>query len=188
MCQGGTRDRSQRAVRSCARRPADDLPEHRRARFRRRAAGARGRASAAIRDGRTQYTQATGLPALREQIADWYATPLRHAHRAAAHRRDGGRLGGTAAARGRAVRGWRRCADARPVLSRATATSSPPRTLSAVLLATDERTRFQLDARAVADAWGATHARRAAGIAVEPDRHLDRSRRNGAHRRGHARA
>lgn len=30
-------------------------------------------AARAIRDGRTQYTQATGLPALRERISDWYA-------------------------------------------------------------------------------------------------------------------
>src|SRR5574340_963943 len=29
-------------------------------------------AERAIRDGRTQYTQATGLPALRERIALWY--------------------------------------------------------------------------------------------------------------------
>jgi len=29
-------------------------------------------AQRAIRDGRTQYTQATGLPTLREQIAQWY--------------------------------------------------------------------------------------------------------------------
>ena len=31
-------------------------------------------AQRAIRDGNTQYTQATGLPALRERISDWYAT------------------------------------------------------------------------------------------------------------------
>jgi aspartate/methionine/tyrosine aminotransferase len=30
-------------------------------------------AERAIRDGRTQYTQATGLPALREAISGWYA-------------------------------------------------------------------------------------------------------------------
>ncbi len=30
-------------------------------------------AGRAIRDGRTQYTQATGLPQLRERISDWYA-------------------------------------------------------------------------------------------------------------------
>ncbi|MBP7451749.1 MAG: pyridoxal phosphate-dependent aminotransferase [Ottowia sp.] len=30
-------------------------------------------AKRAIRDGRTHYTQATGLPALRERISDWYA-------------------------------------------------------------------------------------------------------------------
>ena len=29
-------------------------------------------AERAIRDGKTQYTQATGLPALRERISDWY--------------------------------------------------------------------------------------------------------------------
>ncbi|WP_088280950.1 pyridoxal phosphate-dependent aminotransferase [Ideonella sp. A 288] len=29
-------------------------------------------AERAIRDGRTQYTQATGLPALRERLSDWY--------------------------------------------------------------------------------------------------------------------
>jgi aspartate/methionine/tyrosine aminotransferase len=33
-------------------------------------------AARAIRDGRTQYTQATGLPALRERISDWYASVL----------------------------------------------------------------------------------------------------------------
>ncbi len=30
-------------------------------------------AARAIRDGRTQYTQATGLPQLRERISQWYA-------------------------------------------------------------------------------------------------------------------
>ena len=31
-------------------------------------------AAKAVRDGQTQYTPATGLPALRERISDWYAT------------------------------------------------------------------------------------------------------------------
>ena len=31
-------------------------------------------AAKALHDGRTQYTQATGLPALRERISDWYRT------------------------------------------------------------------------------------------------------------------
>ena len=31
-------------------------------------------AQRALRDGHTQYTQATGLPALRERISDWYAS------------------------------------------------------------------------------------------------------------------
>ena len=30
-----------------------------------------------VRDGHTQYTQATGLPALRERISDWYASRFR---------------------------------------------------------------------------------------------------------------
>ena len=34
-------------------------------------------AARAIADGRTQYTQATGLPALRERISDWYASRLK---------------------------------------------------------------------------------------------------------------
>jgi aspartate/methionine/tyrosine aminotransferase len=111
-------------------------------------------AQRAIRDGRTQYTQATGLPALREQIADWYQ------RRFGMHiepRRIVVTAGASAALQlacavlfeaGDDVlmpdpcypcnRHFVAAADAR-----------------AVLLATDERTRFQLDARAVADAWGA---------------------------------
>ena len=34
----------------------------------------RGAAEACLRSGRTQYTAATGLPALRERIAAWYGT------------------------------------------------------------------------------------------------------------------
>ena len=34
----------------------------------------RAAAERALRDGRTQYTPATGLPALRERISDWYRT------------------------------------------------------------------------------------------------------------------
>jgi aspartate/methionine/tyrosine aminotransferase len=111
-------------------------------------------AQRAIRDGRTQYTQATGLPALREQIADWYQ------RRFGMHiepRRIVVTAGASAALQlacavlfeaGDDVlmpdpcypcnRHFVAAADAR-----------------AVLLATDKRTRFQLDARAVADAWGA---------------------------------
>ena len=36
-----------------------------------------------MRGGRTQYTHATGLPALRERIAGWYAHALRPGHRRA---------------------------------------------------------------------------------------------------------
>jgi aspartate/methionine/tyrosine aminotransferase len=111
-------------------------------------------AQRAIRDGRTQYTQATGLPALREQIAHWYQ------RRFGVHiepRRIVVTAGASAALQlacavlfeaGDDVlmpdpcypcnRHFVAAADAR-----------------AVLLATDEHTRFQLDASAVANAWGA---------------------------------
>jgi aspartate/methionine/tyrosine aminotransferase len=57
---------------SRAQRPADDLPEHRRAGLHRAAAGAGSRRARHPRR-HTQYTQATGLPALRERISGWYA-------------------------------------------------------------------------------------------------------------------
>jgi hypothetical protein len=42
-----------------------------------------------------------------------------------------------------------------------------------VLLPTTAQERFQLSAAKVAAAWGAAHARRAAGVALQPHRHLD---------------
>jgi aspartate/methionine/tyrosine aminotransferase len=109
-------------------------------------------AQRAIRDGRTQYTQATGLPALREQIARWYA---RHFGVDVAPRRIVVTAGASAALqlacaalfeRGDEVlmpdpcypcnRHFVAAVDAQPVL-----------------LPTDQRTRFQPDADAVAAAW-----------------------------------
>ena len=111
-------------------------------------------AARAIRDGRTQYTQATGLPALRERIAQWYRS---HFGVDVPARRIVVTAGASAALQlacavlfeaGDDVlmpdpcypcnRHFVAAADAR-----------------AVLLPTDERTRFQLDATAVAAAWGA---------------------------------
>ena len=43
-----------------------------------------------------------------------------------------------------------------------------------VLLPAAPEQRFQLDAAGVEAAWTRAHARRAAGLAVQPDRHLDR--------------
>ena len=73
-------------------------------------------AERALRAGRTQYTDATGLPALRERIARWYARALRPGHRAAAHRRHGRRVGRAAARLPGAGRPRRRGAAARPEL------------------------------------------------------------------------
>jgi len=111
-------------------------------------------AQRAIRDGRTQYTQATGLPALREAIARWYQ---QHFGVAVAPRRIVVTAGASAALQlacavlfeaGDDVlmpdpcypcnRHFVAAADAR-----------------AVLLPTDAHSRFQLDARAVAAAWNA---------------------------------
>src|SRR5215831_14920861 len=111
-------------------------------------------AQRAIRDGRTQYTQATGLPALREQIAHWYQQRF---DVTVAPRRILVTAGASAALQlacaalfeaGDDVlmpdpcypcnRHFVAAADAR-----------------AVLLPTDASTRFQLDARAVAAAWNA---------------------------------
>ena len=74
-------------------------------------------AQRAMRDGRTQYTQATGLPALRERISALVRAALRRATcRPAPHRRHGRRVGRAAAGLPGAGRGRRRGADARPEL------------------------------------------------------------------------
>jgi aspartate/methionine/tyrosine aminotransferase len=111
-------------------------------------------AQRAIRDGRTQYTQATGLPALREQIAQWYER----------------RFGVNIAARRIVVTAG---ASAALQLACAVLFESGDDVLmpdpcypcnrhfvaaadaTPVLLPTDADTRFQLDARTVAAAWGA---------------------------------
>jgi aspartate/methionine/tyrosine aminotransferase len=111
-------------------------------------------AQRAIRDGRTQYTQATGLPALREQIAHWYES---HFGVRVPARRIVVTAGASAALQlacavlfeaGDDVlmpdpcypcnRHFVAAADAR-----------------AVLLPTDVHSRFQLDSAAVAAAWSA---------------------------------
>jgi len=132
-------------------------------------------AQRAIRDGRTQYTQATGLPALRERIAQWY------------ERRFGVRIparrivvtAGASAAlqlacaalfeRGDEVLMPDPCYPCnRHFVAAADA--------AAVLLPTTPTTRFQLDAAAVASAWS-THTRgvllatpsNPTGTSIDPD-------------------
>jgi hypothetical protein len=96
-------------------RQPDDLPEHRRAGLHRAAAGA-GSGRTAIRDGRTQYTHATGLDRLRERISHWYTqrfgvdVPARRIVVTA------GASGGPAACLPGADRGRRRDPDAGPQL------------------------------------------------------------------------
>jgi hypothetical protein len=72
-------------------------------------------AARAMCDGATQYTQATGLPALRERISGWYAALWRDVP-ARPHRGHRRRLGRAAAGLPGADRGGRRGADARPQL------------------------------------------------------------------------
>ena len=73
-------------------------------------------AERALRAGRTQYTDATGLPALRERISQWYAERFGLDDRAAPHRRHRRRLGRPAARLPGAGRPRRRGAAARPEL------------------------------------------------------------------------
>ncbi|MBE7419052.1 MAG: pyridoxal phosphate-dependent aminotransferase [Ideonella sp.] len=111
-------------------------------------------AQRAIRDGRTQYTQATGLPALRERIAQWYAQRFGVA---VAPRRIVVTAGASAALQlicavlfesGDEVLMPDPCYPCnRHFVAAADA--------HATLLTTDAATRFQLDAGAVARAWGA---------------------------------
>jgi aspartate/methionine/tyrosine aminotransferase len=109
-------------------------------------------AQRAIRDGRTQYTQATGLPALREQIAQWYQ---RRFGVPVSPRRIVVTAGASAALQlacavlfeaGDEVLMPDPCYPCNRHFVAAT-------DARAVLLPTDERTRFQLDAKAVAGAW-----------------------------------
>ena len=174
--QGGGADRAQPRVRPVARRRADDLPEHRRARLHapRRVVQA---AEACLRGGRTQYTQATGLPELRERIAAWYGTRFGLDIDAHAHRGHGRRVGGAAAGLPGALRGRRRGADADPATP-ATATSSPLQARdSAGCCRRRREARFQLDAAGVRAHWNAARPRRAAGLALQPHRHFDRAQR-----------
>ena len=146
-------------------------------------------AQRAIADGRTQYTQATGLPALREQIAHWYERHFGvqvNPHRIVV-------TAGASAALQLACAVLFEAGD--DVLmpdpcypcNRHFVAATDAR---AVLLPTDEHTRFQLDASVVASAWG-THTRgvllatpsNPTGTSIDPDelaRIVDLTRRHDA--------
>src|SRR5688572_8282520 len=110
-------------------------------------------AQRAIRDGRTQYTQATGLPALREHIAAWYAQRFSVQIQP---RRIVVTAGASAALQLACATLFEAGDDVlmpdpcypcnRHFVAAADA--------NAVLLATDANTRFQPDVQAVSAAWG----------------------------------
>jgi hypothetical protein len=129
--------------------------------------------------GRTQYTQATGLPALRERIAAWYGTRFGVAV-------DPARIvvtAGASAALQLACLALFEPGD--EVLMPDPSYPCNRHFVSAVgatprLLPTTAESRYQLDAASVTAHWSAGHARRAAGLAQQPHRHVDRSGRDGA--------
>ena len=144
-------------------------------------------AEAALHAGRTQYTDAVGLPALRERISRWYASrwgvdvPARRIVVTA----------GASAALQLVCQALFEAGDevlmpdpSYPCNRHFVAATGA----TARLVPTTPATRFQLDADAVRAHWTAADPRRAAGHAVEPDRHVDRAGRAGAHRRRGARA
>ena len=140
-----------------------------------------------MRSGRTQYTQATGLPELRERIARWYGTRFGLDIAPAAHRDHRRRLGRAAAGLPGAVRARRRGADARPQLPLQPAFRRRRRG-HGTAAAGAARGALPARCRRRARALERAHPRRAAGLALQPHRHLDRARRDGGHRRGGARA
>ena len=107
--------------------------------------------------------------------------PLRARHRSRPHRGHRRRLGRTAAGLPGADRGRRRSADARPQLPLQPPVRAGRRRHAG---AHPVRAGRPLPAQRRARGCGleARHARRAAGLAVQPHRHLDRPRRAGAHR------
>ena len=171
---------AQPAVRPRAGRPADDLPEHRRARLHRRrrwCGEAAERAACATAARSTRRPPACPRCARRSRAG----TPQRFGarHRAA-----------SASSSPRAHRP--RCSSSCLALvdpgdevlmpdpsypcNRHFVAAAGGRARAAA--GRRPSTRFQLDADAVRAAWGRAHARRAAGLAVQPHRHVDRARRD----------
>jgi hypothetical protein len=143
-------------------------------------------AERAIRDGATQYTQALGLAAARAHQR-LVRQPLRRGRAGAPHRHHGRRLGRAAAGLPGTDRRGRRGADARPQLP----LQPPLRERGRGQGGADPTTaaeRFQLSAAKVRSGLGRAHARRDAGLALQPHGHLDCARRAAPHPRRGARA
>ena len=137
-------------------------------------------AAKAIRDGMTQYTQATGLESLRERISGWYAqrfgvqVPARRIVVTA----------GASAALQLACLALIEAGD--EILmpdpsypcNRHFVSAADGR---AVLVPTTDSERYQLSAAKVEEPLGRQDARRAAGLAVQSHRHLDPAGRTAPH-------
>ncbi len=164
---------------------ADGVPEYRRARLHRRAVGAGSRRALPARRPHPVHAghRAAGAARAHRRL-------VRHALRrrggSGAHRRHGGRIGGPAAGLPGTVRGRRRSADARPQLPLQPAFRRG-RGRHAAAVAGPGRRAFPARRRLGGRALDAGDARRAAGVAQQPHRHLDRARGNGRHRAGRAR-
>ena len=143
-------------------------------------------ASRAIHDGRSQYTQATGLPALRRAISGWYASRF-------GLDIDPQRIVVTAGASAALQLACLTLIEAGDEVlmpdpsypcNRQFVQAAEGR---AVLLPAGPAERFQLSAEQVGAGLGAGHAGRLAGLALQPDRHLHRPARAGKNRPSGAR-
>ena len=139
-----------------------------------------------LREGRTQYTQATGLPALRERIAGWYGTRFGVAV-------DPARIvvtAGASAALQLACLALFEAGD--EVLMPDPSYPCNRHFVSAVgrhaaAAAGRAGARFQLDAASVAAHWSPATRGVLLASPSQPHRHLDRARGDGRHRAGRAR-
>jgi aspartate/methionine/tyrosine aminotransferase len=139
-------------------------------------------AQACLQAGQTAYTQATGLPALRSAISTWYAqrfgldiAPERILVTA-----------GASAALQLVCLALFEAGD--EVLMPDPCYPCNRHFVTAASAALRARAALSARCRGGGGRLDAGHARRGAGLALQPHGHLHRPRRDGAHRRGGARA
>ena len=161
---------------------ADDLPEHRRARLHRAAAGARGRRALRCATAARSTPQATG-PA---GAARAHQRLVRASASGSTSRR--ARIVVTAGASAALQLACLALVDAGDEVLMPDPSYPCNRHFVAaadgvpVLLPGGPRATLPARRRRRRGGLDAAHARRAAGLAVQPDRHLDRARRDGPHR------
>ena len=173
--QGGAAARAQPEVRPGAGRPADDLPEHRRARLHRAAAGAGGRRSAPC----ATAARSTRTPPACTRCASASAAGTRERFGVDVPARRIVVTAGASAALQLACLALIEAGDeilmpdpSYPCNRHFVARRRRPRRAAA-----DRRRQSASSSSAakVRAAWSRAHARRAAGLAVQPHRHLDRA-------------